>query len=141
MIFFNGMLEWRKGAIKSIRCLATTTRTRPDHRKIIKNRGTFLIIQTPARIVMLKSLLTAATLASMVCAFGFGGQQKQDDKSTHHAAMHAEHTVHHSAMHAEKWLDHHLSAPHKKKPIKHKPVHHKKRKPVHHTTMQHSGGN
>ncbi len=64
------------------------------------------------------------------------------DKSTHHAAMHAEHWVnhhasaphhvkhrhkvkpkpkhrdrstHHAAVHAEHWLDHHMSAPHKTK--------------------------
>jgi len=72
-------------------------------------------------------------------AFGFAPLQKQDDKSVHHAAMHAEnwvnhHTsaphgknavrrkkafrhkvrsVHHAAMHAEHWVDHHVSAPHK----------------------------
>ena len=85
---------------------------------------------------MFKSLFIAAALASMVSAFGFGVQQKQDDKSTHHAAMHAEHTVHHSAVHAEHWLDHHMSAPHKPKvKAKRKPVHHKKSKSIHHAAM------
>jgi hypothetical protein len=62
---------------------------------------------------MIKTMSLAFALLGIV-AFGASSSQDQQDKSTHHAAMHAEHTVHHSAVHAEHWLDHHVSAPHRK---------------------------
>ncbi|AIE84610.1 hypothetical protein [Fimbriimonas ginsengisoli] len=88
---------------------------------------------------MLKTLSLAAILMVTGAAFGI---QKKQDKSVHHAAIHAEHwlkhhasaphrrhvvrhwkrkakkhdkSVHHSAMHAEHWLKHHVAAPHRKK--------------------------
>jgi hypothetical protein len=81
---------------------------------------------------MLKSLFLASALATMVMAFGI--QQTQDDKSTHHAAMHAEHTVHHAAIHAEHWLNRHVSATHEGKHPRHRVVHHRS-KSVHHAAM------
>lgn len=84
---------------------------------------------------MLKLLLIAAALAAMVTAFGIDPQQKQDNKSTHHAVMHAEHTVHHSAMHAERWINRHVSATHTGKRHPRHIVHHPRSKSVHHAAM------
>jgi len=82
---------------------------------------------------MLKSFAIGSAL--LVASLAFGGQQDKDDKSVHHAAMHAEHTVHHNAIHAERWVKHHVSAPHKKK--KTKPEMYKKAHSgsVHHAAM------
>ncbi|MDR3691596.1 MAG: hypothetical protein P4L46_19615 [Fimbriimonas sp.] len=73
---------------------------------------------------MLKSLLIAAALATMVTAYGIEPQRKPADKSVHHAAMHAEH-----------WIDHHVSAAHTGKHKRHRVIHHKKSKSVHHAVM------
>jgi hypothetical protein len=84
---------------------------------------------------MIKTISFAfALLFGAMLTAGTGFAQ---DKSTHHAAMHAEHwvnhhasaphrhhrkrrkvrhhdkSVHHAAMHAEHWVNHHVSAPHK----------------------------
>jgi hypothetical protein len=80
---------------------------------------------------MLKNLVILVALGAGVVAFG-ATPLGQDDKSTHHAAMHAEHTVHHNAIHAENWLNRHLSAPHNKNSIARR----KRRvKSVHHAAM------
>ena len=79
--------------------------------------------------------LSALAVAMLLATCVFAAQHQ--DKSIHHAAMHAEHwtnhhanppsrsrhhypkrrhkdkSVHHAAMHTEHWLNHHLSAPHK----------------------------
>ena len=70
---------------------------------------------------MFKTLLIATALIS--CAAAFGVSQSKDDKSVHHAAVHAEH-----------WVDHHVSAPHKKV-VHRKIVRHKKSKSIHHAAM------
>ena len=83
---------------------------------------------------MFKSILLASVLIGVSIAGAAEPVQKKDDKTIHHSAMHAEKwldrhvsaphkhvhhkkskTVHHAVMHAEHWVDHHVSAPHKKK--------------------------
>ncbi len=73
---------------------------------------------------MFKSILLASVLIGVSIAGAAEPVQKKDDK-----------TIHHSAMHAEKWLDRHVSAPHKHVKKKHRVIHHKKSKTVHHAVM------
>jgi len=77
---------------------------------------------------MLKKTITALALVAIAVMAAGQSPQKKDDKSVHHAAMHAEHTVHNNGVKAEKWLDHHVSAPHK---AKHRAMKMKKRKKMH----------
>ena len=85
--------------------------------------GTNLFDSPPMYSDMLKYILVATALAAFSVSFGVDPQQNKDDKSVHHAAVHAEH-----------WVDHHVSAPHKKV-VKRKPMHKKPSKTVHHAVM------
>jgi hypothetical protein len=94
---------------------------------------------------MLKTLISALVVVSCAMAFSALPQDKSEhnkDNTVHHEAMHDEHAVHHAAVHAEGWLNHHMSAPHKKKVVQHKKaVHHKKKSTHKMSTMSKSHGN
>ena len=79
---------------------------------------------SPSYLVMFKPLLVAAILIPSVIAMAATPQDKKDDNSVHHAAIHA-----------EKWVDHHVSAPHHKVAKRRRPIHRKKSKTVHHAVM------
>ena len=86
--------------------------------------GTSVLVWSPIVLDMLKTLLLAFAVVSAAVAFGADPFQKKDDKTPHHAAMHA-----------EKWLDHHVSAPHHRKPTRRKRMYHNKKATVHHAVM------
>lgn len=91
---------------------------------------------------MYKPFISALAVVACAMAFCASPQDKSEhnkDNTVHHEAMHDEHAVHHAAVHAEGWLDHHMSAPHKKKPVHHKAaVHHKKKKKTSHKMVSKS---